>query len=227
MNATHDDEREAVVRRYLPLAHRLAAKYRNSTEPREDLEQIAAVGLLNAVDRFDPARGTAFVSFAVPTILGELRRHFRDQTWALRAPRFQQELSLRIERARDVLTARLARAPTVAELSRHLAIDEEFILQALDVSLAHHAFPLDDESESAQPARLDDGYARVEERAMLAVLLAALSADDAEIVFLRFHADLTQDAIARLVGVSQMHVSRALHRSLLRLRQAADGASRQ
>jgi RNA polymerase sigma-B factor len=215
-----ETQRDAAVRRYLPLAHRLAARYRNSTEPREDLEQVAAIGLLNAVDRYDPERGTTFVSFAVPTILGELRRHFRDQTWALRAPRFLQELTLRIERARDVLTTRLARAPTIAELSRHLGIGEEFVLRALDVALAQHAFPLD--GESGEAAQLDQGYARVEDRALLTGLLAVLSADDAEIVFLRFHADLTQDAIARLVGVSQMHVSRVLYRSLLRLRRAAD-----
>jgi RNA polymerase sigma-B factor len=207
--------REAVVRRYLPLAHRLAGRYRHTSEPREDLEQVAAIGLLNAVDRFDPCRGTAFVSFAVPTILGELRRHFRDQTWALRAPRRLQELTLRIGRARDALTTTLGREPTVAELARHLGTGEEPILQALDVALAQETFPLDE-----VPARLDDGYARVDDRTVLAGLLAVLEPRDAEIVFLRFHADLTQDAIARIAGVSQMHVSRVLFRSLARLREA-------
>jgi RNA polymerase sigma-B factor len=244
VNATQNDERElftqlraeqtaaardAVVRRYLPLAHRLAASYRYTTEPREDLEQIAAIGLLNAIDRFDPDRGTTFISFAVPTILGELRRHFRDRTWALRVPRGLQELTLRIERARDVLTPGSGRPPTTAELSRHLGVDEELILQALEVSLAHHAFRLDgpwgddDDSDHDLPWQLEDGYARVEDRAMLAGLFATLSAQEAEIVFLRFHADLTQDAIARLAGVSQMHVSRVLFRSLVLLRSAADG----
>jgi RNA polymerase sigma-B factor len=197
----------------------------------DDLEQIAALGLLNAIDRFDPDRGTTFTSFAVPTILGELRRHFRDHTWALRVPRAAQELTLRIERARDLLTTRLTRAPTIAELSRHLDASEELILQALEVSLARHAFPLDgpggdaDDSDSDVPARLDDGYSRVEDRATLAELLATLSPQDAEIVFLRFHADLTQDAIARRVGTSQMRVSRVLHRSLARLRRAADAGA--
>jgi RNA polymerase sigma-B factor len=244
VNATHNDERalfarlrgersaaarDAVVRRYLPLAHRLAARYRYTTEPRDDLEQVAAIGLLNAIDRFDPERGTTFVTFAVPTILGELRRHFRDHTWALRVPRGLQELTLRIEQARDVLTPRLARSPTIAELSRHLGAGEEVILQALEVSLAQRGFPLDgdrqddDDWETDMPARLDDGYARVEERAMLAALLDTLSAQEATIVFLRFHADLTQEVIARLVGVSQMKVSRVLYRSLARLRCEADG----
>ena len=243
MNATQNDERElfarlrsdpsaadreVLVRRYLPLAHRLAAKYRHTTEPMEDLEQIAALGLLNAIDRFDPDRGTTFTSFAVPTILGELRRHFRDHTWALRVPRAAQELTLRIERARDLLTTRLERPPTIAELSRHLGTSEELILQALEVSLARHALPIDssrkdaDDSESDVLARLDDGYSRVEDRVTLAGLLATLSPGDAEIVFLRFHADMTQDAIARLVGTSQMRVSRVLHRSIARLRGAAE-----
>jgi RNA polymerase sigma-B factor len=220
-------KRDAVVRRYLPLARRLAAKYRATSEPMEDLEQVAAIGLLNAIDRFDPSRGSTFTSFAVPTILGELRRYFRDHTWALRVPRDLQELTLALERARDELTATLGRAPTTAELSRHLDTGEEVLLQALEVSLAHRAFPLldpgdaDGEPEREMPSQLDDGYARVEDRNVLAGLVATLSARDAEIVFLRFHADLTQDAIGSLVGMSQMHVSRVLYRSLLRLREAA------
>ena len=220
------ENREAAVRRYLPLAHRLAASYRHSAEPMDDLEQSAAVGLLNAIDRFDPDRGTTFTSFAIPTILGELRRHFRDHTWALRVPRGPQELTLRIERARDELTAKLARQPTIAELSFQLGTSEELVLQSLEVSLARHAFALDrpgcdDDAQSGMPARLDDGYARVEDRCVLAELLATLDTEEAEIVFLRFHADLTQDVIARRVGVSQMHVSRVLYRSLARLRCAA------
>jgi len=229
VNASQNDKprlraegREAMVRRYLPLAHRLAAKYRNRAEPIEDLEQVAAIGLLNAIDRFDPDRGTTFTSFAVPTILGELRRHFRDHTWALRVPRSLQELTLRIEPARDLLATRLGRSPTIAELARHLGTGEEPILQALEVSLARHAFPLEPDDDD-MPSRSDDGYARAEDRAVLAGLLATLGGRDAEIVFLRFHADLTQDEIATLVGVSQMKVSRTLYRSLVRLREAAEG----
>jgi RNA polymerase sigma-B factor len=222
------EDREAAVTRYLPLAHRLAARYAHSSEPLEDLQQVAAIGLLNAIDRFDPERGTSFASFAVPTILGELRRHFRDRTWPLRVPRDLQELTLRIEHARDDLCAFLGRQPTLAELARSLGVSEEMVLHALEVALARSALPLDgppaddhDQREPAVPAPLDEGYERVEDRAALGPLLAVLSAKEAQIVFLRFHADLTQDSIARLVGVSQMHVSRVLYRSVARLRCAA------
>ena len=217
-------DRERAVRRYLPLARSLAHRYRYSGEPTEDLEQVASLGLLNAIDRFDPARGAAFSSFAVPTILGELRRYFRDRTWSLRAPRELQELTGRIEGARDELTSSLGRQPTIAELSERLGVTEERILQALELVLAFHTVPLDggpsDGDTTDTPGRIDDGYARAEDRAVLAPLLGTLSARDAEIVLLRFRDDLTQDAIARRVGVSQMHVSRVLSRSLNRLREA-------
>jgi RNA polymerase sigma-B factor len=227
-----DDEdpsvRELAVRRYLPLAHRLAARYRHAGEPIEDLQQVAAIGLLNAVDRFDPERGTTFASFAVPTILGELRRHFRDRTWALRVPRTLQELTLRIEHTRDELTGSLGREPTVAELAQRLQVCDELVLRALELSLVRHVYPLDDtrrddtrRDDTDMPGRLDDGYARVDDRDVLAPLLARLNASDAQIVFLRFSEDLTQEAIARRVGVSQMQVSRVLHRSIACLRSAA------
>jgi RNA polymerase sigma-B factor len=221
-------DREQALRRYLPLARSLAGRYRHSGEPIEDLEQVASIGLLMAIDRFDPERGTRFSSFAVPTILGELRRYFRDRTWSLRAPRPLQELGLRIERARDDMTASLGRQPTIAELSERLGASEEQIMQALELNAAHHTLPLDgpssaddDGAPDRAPGSVDDGYARAEDRALLAPLLATLSAQEAEIVFLRFREDLTQDAIARRVGVSQMHVSRVLYRSLARLRDAA------
>jgi RNA polymerase sigma-B factor len=219
-------DREAAVQRYLPLAHGLAARYSHSFEPVEDLEQVAAIGLLNAIDRFDPERGTTFTSFAVPTILGELRRHFRDRTWALRVPRGQQELSIRIERARDELATSLGHQPTIAELSRRLGVDQELVLQALEMSVARRTFPLGPlpahgDTDDQMPGHLDAGYRHVEDRAVLVRLLATLSAGEAQIVFLRFSADLTQDVIARRVGVSQMSVSRALRRSLSKLRDAA------
>jgi RNA polymerase sigma-B factor len=218
--------REEAFRRYLPLAHSLAARYRLSEEPIEDLEQVAGIGLLKAIDRFDPGRGTAFSSYAVPTILGEIRRHFRDTTWALRVPRPLQELTLRIERARDDLTGALGRQPTLTELSGHLQAPEELILDALDLAAAQYTLPLDgpqddDLGPQRTPGRVDEGYARAEDRAMLAPLLASLRPADAEIVLLRFREDLTQDEIARRVGVSQMHVSRVLYRSLAKLRDAA------
>jgi RNA polymerase sigma-B factor len=219
--------RERAFQRYLPLARSLAGRYRHTEEPIEDLEQVASIGLLKAIDRFDLARGTAFSSFAVPTILGELRRHFRDATWALRVPRRLQELTLQIERARSELTNLLGRQPTVAELSEHLDAREELILQALDLIVAKYTLSLDvpdDDEAPVEPApgHIDDGYARAEDRATLAPLLATLSAADAQIVLLRFREDLTQDAIAQRVGSSQMHISRVLYRSIAALRDAAD-----
>jgi RNA polymerase sigma-B factor len=221
-------DREHAVRRYLPLARSLAHRYRHSGEPTDDLEQVASVGLLKAIDRFDPERGTAFSSFAVPTILGELRRHFRDRTWALRAPRELQELTVRIEGARDALTSSLGRQPTIAELSARLDVSAERILQALELDAAHHLVPLegaDADDDTQTPGRIDDGYARAEDRAVLAPLLGTLSVRDAEIVLLRFRDDLTQDEIARRVGVSQMQVSRVLARSLAQLRDATTSRS--
>ncbi len=218
--------REQAVQRYLPLARSLANRYRRSGEPIEDLEQVASLGLLKAIDRYDPARGTAFSSFAVPTILGELRRHFRDRTWAMRVPRELQELSLKIERARDDLTAALGRQPTVAELSERLDASEEQLLAAIELSLVHDTVPIDAPGEDGDavvdrlPGAVDDGYERAEDRATLAPLLGLLRPQDAEIVLLRFRDDLTQDAIAKRVGVSQMHVSRVLYRSLAQLHEA-------
>jgi RNA polymerase sigma-B factor len=222
-----DENREAAIRHFLPLAHALAARYRHSAEPLEDLEQVAVVGLMNAIDRFDPERAATFSMFAVPTILGELRRHFRDHTWSMRVPRLLQELTLRLERARDQLTSSLGRQPTLGELAHDVGADEDSVLRALEVSLARVALPLDvygadgEEEPPGLPGRVDSGYARAEDRATLAPLLATLSHQEARIVILRFGEDLTQDVIARRVGVSQMHVSRVLHRSIAKLRAAA------
>jgi RNA polymerase sigma-B factor len=219
------EDRQAAVERYLPLAHGLAARYRHSSEPLDDLKQVAAIGLLNAIDRFDPGRGTSFTSFAVPTILGELRRHFRDRTWALRVPRAHQELVLKLELVHDELAATLGRAPTLADLGHRLGVETETVLELLQVSLARSTSPLaplgDDQERAGVAGLPDSGYERVEDRALLAHLLATLTAREAEIVFLRFHADLTQDVIARHLGLTQMHVSRVLSRSLSRLREAS------
>ena len=226
--------RDEAVRRYLPLARRLARRYRYTAEPIDDLEQVASVGLLRAIDRFDPTRGTAFSSFAVPTILGELRRYFRDRTWALHVPRQLQDLSWRLERVRDELTVRIGRPPTVAELAAELDVGEELVLQALELATGQYAVSLDsprlaDETDDTAGEELlggpDDGFARAEDRAVLGPLLEALPARDAQIVALRFCGDLTQAAIAQRVGVSQMHVSRVLRRSLATLRDAAADAA--
>ena len=228
VDAFDTQSRDAAVQRHLPLARKLAARYRYTGEPLDDLEQVASIGLLNAIDRFDPARGTSFPSFAVPTILGELRRYFRDRTWAMRVPRQLQEVAWRIERVRDELSVTLGRQPTVAELAEHLNVGEEMILRALELATVQYAVSLDglraaDEDEPAEdvPGRVDDGYARAEDRAVLAPLLDALPPADAQIVALRVCGDLTQHAIAERVGVSQMQVSRVLFRSLAKLRDEA------
>jgi RNA polymerase sigma-B factor len=209
-------DRERLFRRYLPLAHSLAIRYQGSGEPVDDLVQVACIGLLNALDRFDPTRGTAFSSFAVPTILGELRRHFRDRTWAVRVPREQQELYLRIERARDCLAVALGRQPTIADLSAHFGVTGDQVQRALELSVAFRANEL-----ATHPQDFDRGYEQAEDRAVLDTLLPVLGPLESEMVRLRFHEDLTQDAIAERLGVSQMRVSRALHRSLTQLREAA------
>ena len=221
MDTPNPSEREQVVRHHLPLARSLARRYWHSGEPMEDLEQVACIGLLNAVDRFDPDLGTRFSSFAVPTILGELRQHFRDHTWAFRPPRRLQELSVRIEHARDDLVPSLGRQPTLAELSDQLCAAQEVVLQALEIAVARDTISLDGSWSADGEGRDDNGYARADDRAELVSLLRALSRQDAEIVLLRFHDELTQDAIAQRVGVSQMHVSRVLRRSLARMRDAA------
>jgi RNA polymerase sigma-B factor len=222
--------RDEAATRHLPLARRLARRYRYTGEPIDDLEQVACIGLLHAIDRFDPTRGTAFSTYAVPTILGELRRHLRDRTWALRVPRQLQELSRRLERVRDERTVVLGRPPTVAELAAELDVGEELILQALELATAQYTVPFDvvpapgaaDDADAEESVgAVDDGFARAEDRAVLGPLLETLPAGDAQIVALRFCGDLTQDAIARRVGVSQMHVSRVLRRSLAKLRDAA------
>ncbi len=233
--AQHRDQRdrERLVDLHRPLAQHLARRYAGGEEPFDDLLQVAYIGLLKAIDRYDLSQGTAFSSFALPTILGELRRHFRDRTWCVRVPRGPQELSLRIERAGGVLAARLGRWPNAGELAEHLEVRMEDVVDALAVGRAHRAAPLefgdeDDDggSNSAVPGALDDGYDQAEYRATLARLLTHLGAQEQEILRLRFAEDLTQTEIAGRVGVSQMHVSRVIRRSLARLQDAAHAEAR-
>ena len=195
--------------------------------------QVACLGLLKAVDRFDPERGTAFTSYAVPTIAGELRRYYRDHTWAVRMPRELQELALRIERTWTELAATGGHAPTVRELAVRLDTDDEAILAALEAATAHHADALvsdqeppdDDQRRKHRHAEVDPGYELAENRELLAGLLATLGPHERRALYLRFHLGLTQSEIGRLVGVSQMTVSRILRSGLERLRAAADAES--
>jgi RNA polymerase sigma-B factor len=214
--------RRRVVESHLPLVHHLAQRFRGRGEPYDDLVQVGTIGLLNAVDRFDPERGS-FTTFAVPTILGEIRRHFRDRGWAMRVPRRLQDLGRQVSAAREDLTHKLGRSPTVQELAAHLDEDVDLVLEALDSAGAYSTVPLPatpDEAEQGSLGFVDVGLELVEDRATLRPLLARLPHRERTILALRFIRGMSQSQIAAEVGVSQMHVSRLLTRSLGQLREA-------
>jgi RNA polymerase sigma-B factor len=221
--------RDELVEQFLPLATRLAQRYRRGAEPLEDLAQVASVGLLKAIDRFDPERGTAFSSFAVPTIAGELKRYFRDKGWAIRVPRDLQELAQRVDRATDRLMHELGRTPTVSEIADDLGVTLEQVLEAREAAAAHRAESLDrpccDDQEAARVADTlgapEPGYLQAEHAATLEAMMSVLSDREREILRLRFAEDLTQSEIGQRVGVSQMHVSRLLREAVTRLRETA------
>jgi RNA polymerase sigma-B factor len=213
--------REHLVEAQLPLVHHLAQRFRGRGEPYDDLVQVGTIGLLNAVDRFDPERGS-FTGFAVPTILGEIRRHFRDRGWALRVPRRLQELGRQVSEAREILTQQLGRSPTVHEIAQHLEADADLVLEALDTASVYATVPLPstpEEGEMAPLGFIDSGLELVEQRATLRPLLARLPARERTILALRFVRGMSQSQIAAEVGVSQMHVSRLITRSLAVLRE--------
>jgi RNA polymerase sigma-B factor len=223
--------REHLIETHLPLARSLARRYAYGAESLDDLEQTACIGLIKAADRYHPAQGT-FTAFAVPTILGELRRHFRDRGWSVRVPRRLQERTLAVERTAEELGAMLRRAPTTAEVAQRLGCSEEEVLESVHAAGAHWAIPFaaeDDADGEADgphlPGTLDNGFERVEERAAIASMLRVLKPHEQRIVLLRFHDELTQHEIALRLGMSQMGVSRALRRSLQRMRDAGDAAS--
>jgi RNA polymerase sigma-B factor len=216
-----------VVARFLPLARRLAAGYVHTNESFDDLFQVACLGLVNAIDRFDSKRDIAFSSYAVPTILGEIKRYYRDKTWSVRVPRELQEFALRIERESEHLTARLGRPPTIDEVADAVGAPREAVLEARGALGAYHAGSLED-SRSGRDG--DDpvlsvlgcdeaGYDRVEQRVLLDSMLGCLTRRERDVVRLRFEHDLTQMKIAEEIGISQMQVSRILRRSLDQLRQ--------
>jgi RNA polymerase sigma-B factor len=229
--ATRDQaSREELVNRFLPLARGLAMRYAGGAEPTDDLMQVASVGLIAALDRFDPDRGVAFPAFAGPTILGELRRHFRDRVWTLRVPRGLQEQIRDVEAAVIKLSNDLERSPTVAELAAELGTDEATVLEALEASDARRTMSLDQSAGGEEPADAsigerigdaDPGFELVEERAALRSSMIVLTDLEREVLRLRFVEDLTQSRIAARVGYSQMHVSRILRRALERLRERA------
>jgi RNA polymerase sigma-B factor len=225
------DVRNQIVAAHLPLVVYLARRYCDRGESLEDLIQVGSVGLIKSVDRFDRSRGAAFSSFATPTILGEIRRHFRDKTWLIRVPRSLQELRMRLTTAREQLSHDLSRSPTVAELAAFMKLSEEEVLEGLDAANAYSATsldaPIDTDSTRSLEDRLgapDEALELVEMRHCVAPLLEALSERERQIIVLRFFRDKTQTQIADELGISQMHVSRLLSQTLKRLRDqlAAD-----
>jgi len=225
--------RERAFEQAMPLARRLAWRYRRGQEPVDDLLQVAYVGLVAAIDRFDPTRGTRFASFAGPTIAGELRRYFRNTSWAAHVPRGVQEHFLLVRRATDELTTALGRSPRVSELERETGLDAEQITEALHAHVALHArsldSPVEDDGDGLALVDVlgadDERFDRIERRAAITSLLHELPQRDRELLSMRFEEDLTQTEIAARLGCSQMQVSRLLRRLLAQLARADDPAS--
>ena len=227
--------REALVARYMPLARSLAMRYARSAEPLDDLMQVASLGLVKAVDGFDCDREIAFSSYAVPTILGEIKRHFRDRTWAVRVPRDLQELTLRVDKAVGELSEELRRQPSIAEIGEAVGADEEHVLEALQAGGAYRAVSFDAPRGNAGEDEVstlsdtigvsEDGFDRAEERATLANLLTTVTPREREVLRMRFEEDMTQAEIGEVIGVSQMQVSRVIRQALMRLRAAADAGA--
>jgi RNA polymerase sigma-B factor len=224
--------REELIIRHLPLARKLAGRYARTQEPFEDLYQVACLGLVKAIDRFDPDRGVTFASYAVPTILGELKRHFRDKGWAVHLPRGLQELVLKVQDADVKLNSRLGRSPTVVEIAQFLEARTEDVVEALDALAAHRAASLDAPIETG----LDDGtntrhdlvgsvderFGLVEVYASMKAAIAELPQEDQNVLSLRFDQKLTQREIAGRIGVSQMQVSRMLRRITNQMRETME-----
>ena len=225
--------REELVTGYLPLARHLAQRYSRRGVPSEDLNQVAAEGLIKAIDRYDPAHGVGFLPFAIPTIQGEIRRHFRDSTWAMRVPRRIKELHLAVSSATAELTQRLDRAPRPSEIATRLDITIDDVLEALQARTAHTATSLDHHldapdavsdrsSLAAVLGAVDPALENIEVHHTVMPLLARLPARERTILLLRFYANMSQSQIGDRVGLSQMHVSRLLSDTLKRLRYLID-----
>ncbi len=220
--------REELVVRYLPFAKRLALRYRGASESFDDLLQVANLGLLNAVDRFDPERGIPFTAFASPTILGELKRHFRDRVWTVRVPRGLHDRMAEVDKAIAELTKRLQRSPSVGEIAARLEIEQTDVLEAMEANHNRRPLSLDrpagqEDSEDSPPAEWigaeDEAFELIEGRLALDAALPYLDERERLVLRLRFAEDMTQSQIAARIGNSQMHVSRILRRALTRIRE--------
>ncbi len=230
-----DPQREHVrsdlVALHAGLAHGQARRFSRRGQPDEDLQQVAMIGLIKAIDRFDPGREIEFSSFAMPTIRGEIRRHYRDTAWAVHVPRGLRELSVQIPPAVEVLTAALGRSPRPTEIAGHLGVDTDRVVEALGATEAFTAVPLDTPASAGQALTetiggVDEALDRVDERETLRPLIEALPERERTILLLRFFAEMSQSQIAEQVGLSQMHVSRLLSRTLRDLHdQLADAAA--
>ncbi|MGN9911512.1 SigB/SigF/SigG family RNA polymerase sigma factor [Phytohabitans sp. LJ34] len=218
--------RDRAITAWTPLARHLANRYHGRGEPLDDLVQTAMVGLIKAVDRFDPERGTDFTGFAIPTIVGEIRRHFRDRTWDVRVPRRLQELRIAISDANSTLAHRLGRSPTVADIAAHLELTEEEVLEGLEGARAYKSASLSAPVGSEDSGTTlgesmggeDHGFELADVRMTIGAALEVLTARERRIVMLRFYGNQTQTEIAEQVGISQMHVSRLLAKALGKLR---------
>ena len=225
------DLRDEIVRSQVGLAEYLARRFKNRGEPIEDLIQVALLGLLKAVERFDPSRGLEFSTFATPTIVGELKRHFRDKGWAVRVPRRVQELHLRMGTVVNNLSQELGRSPTSPEIAQRAEVSVDEVLEAMEAGRAYRFSSIDapaadddDRAQSPAAAQLgedDTGLEEVEQRMLLSPLIASLPKREQMIIHLRFFRGMTQSEIASRLGISQMHVSRLLARSLVQLRDRA------
>jgi RNA polymerase sigma-B factor len=220
--------REELVRRNMPFAKRLALRYRGASESFDDLLQVANLGLLNAVDRFDPERGIPFTAFASPTILGELKRHFRDRVWTVRVPRGLHDRMAEVDKAITELTKQLQRSPTVGEIAARLEVEQTDVLEVMEANHNRRPLSLDrpagsEDSEESAPTEWigeeDDGFELVEGRIALDAALPHLDERERLVLRLRFVEDMTQSQIAEQIGHSQMHVSRILRRALTRIRE--------
>jgi len=219
--------RDQLVELHLPLVEYLARRFRNRGEWLDDLIQVATIGLIKSIDRFDLERGVEFSTYATPTIVGEIKRHFRDKGWAVRVPRRLQELKLSLTKAISDLAQREGRAPTVSELAAHLQMSEEEVLEGLESANAYSTVSLDapDSGDEDAPAvadslgMVDESLEGVEYRESLKPLLEKLPAREKKILLLRFFGNMTQSQIAAELGISQMHVSRLLARTLAQLRE--------
>ncbi|GCA97009.1 RNA polymerase sigma factor SigF [Mycolicibacterium sp. NCC-Tsukiji] len=227
-SADHIAQRDAIIERCLPLADHIARRFEGKGEARDDLLQVARIGLINAVKRFDVEMGSDFASFAVPTIMGEVRRHFRDNSWSVKVPRRMKELHLQIGTASAEMSQRLGRAPTASELATELGIDRDEVLDGLMAGSSYKTTSIDGTAGSGSDERpslaetlgdVDPGLEKVEYREALRPLLEELPERERTVLVLRFFESMTQSQIAAKVGISQMHVSRLLAKTLAQLRE--------